>query len=131
MTTTIVSGRNFSFTALKATRECVLNIPTADLAELVINCGNTSGRKIDKFSAFGIETKAASKVGAPLLTECFASLECRVVDTRMVNRYNFFVLEAVKAWVDTAIKAPRTLHHRGYGTFAVASETIALKSRMP
>ena len=98
---------------------------------LVVNCGNTSGREIDKFSAFDVKTKAASQVSAPLLKECFANLECRVVDTRMVNRYNFFVLEVVKAWVDTAIKAPRTLHHRGYGTFAVASETIVLKSRMP
>jgi len=126
----VVSGRDFSFTALQATRECVLNIPTAELAPLVVECGNASGRKIDKFAAFGIKTKAASQVGAPLLTDCYASLECRVADTRMVNRYNFFVLEVVKAWVDTALKAPRTLHHRGYGRFAIADETMVLKSLM-
>jgi len=66
----------------------------------------------------------------PLIAECFANLECRVVDTRMVNRYNFFVLEVVKAWVDPARKDQRTLHYRGKGSFMVAGKTIRLRSRM-
>lgn len=67
----------------------------------------------------------------PLINECFASLESRVVDTRMKNRYNFFVLEVVKAWMAPGNAAPRTLHHRGYGLFMVAGETLKLPSRMP
>jgi hypothetical protein len=47
----------------------------------------------------------------------------------MVNRYGFFVLEVVKAWIDPAIRDPRTLHHRGRGTFMTAGETIKLPSR--
>ena len=31
----VVSNRDFSFTALKSTRECVLNIATAELAQKV------------------------------------------------------------------------------------------------
>lgn len=127
----IVSGRDFSFAALKATRECVLNIPTAELARQVVGCGNTSGRQVDKFASFGLTPVAASLVEAPLIAECYASLECRVVDTRLVNRYNFFVLEVLKAWMDPARKdQPRTLHHRGHGAFMVAGETITLPSRM-
>ena len=61
---------------------------------------------------------------------CFASLECRVSDTRLVNRYSFFVLEVIKAWIDPAIKVPRTLHHRGRGVFMVAGRTIKLPSKM-
>jgi flavin reductase (DIM6/NTAB) family NADH-FMN oxidoreductase RutF len=50
-----VLGRgDYSFAALKATRECVLNIPTEELAEQVVGCGNTSGRDTDKFTAFGL-----------------------------------------------------------------------------
>ncbi|MBK8065829.1 MAG: flavin reductase, partial [Betaproteobacteria bacterium] len=59
-----------------------------------------------------------------------ASLECRVVDTRMVRKYCYFVLEVVQAWVDAGVKNPRTLHHRGWGAFMVAGETIKLPSRM-
>lgn len=66
----------------------------------------------------------------PLIAECYANLECRVADTRMVNKYNFFVLEVVKAWFDPSVKNPRTLHHHGRGVFMVAGETIRLPSRM-
>jgi len=126
----VVSNRDFSFDALKATRQCVLNIPTAELAAKVVGCGNTSGRRVDKFTAFGLTPEPASLVGAPLIAECYANLECRVVDTRLVNRYNFFVLEVLKAWIDPACKDPRTLHHRGRGVFSVAGETIKLPSKM-
>lgn len=126
----VVSGRDYSFAALKSTRECVLNIPTVDLAQQVVGCGNSSGEDKDKFQAFGLTPVPATRVQAPLIAECYVSLECRVVDTRLVNRYNFFVLEVLQAWVDTACKDPRTLHHRGRGAFMVAGETIRLPSKM-
>jgi flavin reductase (DIM6/NTAB) family NADH-FMN oxidoreductase RutF len=126
----IVSNRNFSFDALSATRRCVINIPTAELAQKVVSCGNTSGRHVEKFKAFGLTPVPASRVGAPLIAECYANLECRVIDTRLMNRYNFFVLEVLKAWIDPACKEPRTLHHRGRGVFMLAGETIKLPSKM-
>lgn len=126
----VISGRNHSFEALRLTRECVLNIPSAELAKQVVGVGNCSGRKVDKFRRFKLTPLPASQVAAPLIGECHANLECRVVDTRMMNRYNFFVLEVVKAWTDPAIKRTRTLHHRGRGVFMVAGEMIKLSSRM-
>ena len=126
----VISGRDYTFDILRATRECVLNIPTVELADQVVGCGNTSGRNVDKFEHFQLTPAPASCVGAPLIAECYANLECRVADTRLMNRYNFFVLEVLKAWTDTAINEPRTLHHRGRGIFMVAGETIKLASKM-
>jgi flavin reductase (DIM6/NTAB) family NADH-FMN oxidoreductase RutF len=126
----VISGRNASFGTLKATRECVINIPARELAKQVVGIGNCSGRSVDKFAKFSLTPVAASEVQAPLIGECYASLECRVADTRLVNRYNFFVLEGIQAWVDTAIKNPQTLHHRGKGVFVVAGETLRLRSGM-
>jgi len=126
----IVSSRNFSFDALQATRQCVINIPTAELAEKVVGIGNSSGRNVNKFETFGLTAKPASQVTAPLIAECYANLECKVLDTQLVNSYNFFVLEVVKAWLDHSHKDPRTLHHRGDGHFMVAGETIELPSKM-
>lgn len=126
----VLSSADFSFRALKATRQCVLNIPSAELATQVVGCGNTSGRYADKFKEFDLPSAPAERVEAPLITACFANLECRVVDTRLVNRYNFFVLEVIKAWHDPDRPAPRTLHHRGNGVFMVAGETIRLPSKM-
>ncbi len=126
----IVSGNNFSFDALQATRQCVINIPTAELAEKVVEVGNTSGRSVDKFNTIGLTPVPASLVTPPLIAECYANLECKVIDTQLVNRYNFFVLEVVKAWMDHSHQDPRTLHHRGNGVFMVAGESITLPSRM-
>jgi flavin reductase (DIM6/NTAB) family NADH-FMN oxidoreductase RutF len=125
----VLSNRNFSFEALKAGRECVINIPTAELVAAVVKCGNASGRRKDKFAVSGLTAVPATQVAAPLIAECYASLECRVVDAALVTKYNFFVLEVVKAWIDPAVRAPRTLHHRGRGEFMVAGRTLRLKSR--
>ena len=126
----VISGRNSSFDTLKATKECVINIPTREWAKQVVGVGNCSGRTVDKFAKFGLTQAPATQVAAPLIEECYASLECRVADTRLVNRYNFFILEVVQAWVDTAVKQPQTLHHRGNGVFTVAGETVKLRSSM-
>jgi len=126
----VVSENDFSFAALNATGQCALNIPTVELAAQVVGCGNASGVRVDKLAKFGLTQVPAGLVEAPLIAECYANLECRVVDTRLRSRYNFFVLEVVKAWADPSIKAPRTLHHRGYGLFMVAGETIKLTSKM-
>ncbi len=48
----VVSDRNYSFEALKKTKQCTINIPTAKLARQVVGCGNTSGRSVDKFARF-------------------------------------------------------------------------------
>jgi flavin reductase (DIM6/NTAB) family NADH-FMN oxidoreductase RutF len=126
----VISARNASFDMLKATKECTINIPTLGLGKQVVDVGNCSGQTVDKFTQFGLTPVAASQVAAPLIEECYASLECRVADTRLVNRYNFFILEVVQAWVDPAIKQPQTLHHRGNGVFAVAGATVKLRSAM-
>jgi flavin reductase (DIM6/NTAB) family NADH-FMN oxidoreductase RutF len=126
----IVSNRNHSFAALRATKECVIAIPARKLAAKVVKVGNSSGRDIDKFKAFGLTAAPAKRVAPPLVAECFANLECKVTDTRFVNAYGLFILEVLKAWIDPKQKNPKTIHHRGYGTFAVDGETIRLKSRM-
>ena len=126
----VVSNRDFSFAALRATGECVINIPTAKLAPQVVGCGNTSGRRVDKFRRFRLTPVRASQGEAPLISECYANLECRVVDSRLVTAYNLFILEVRKAWIDGAVKEPRTIHHRGHGQFMVAGKTIKLRSRM-
>ncbi|MDH4181714.1 MAG: flavin reductase, partial [Betaproteobacteria bacterium] len=84
---------------------------------------------VDKFAKFGLTASPAARVAAPLVAECYANLECRVVDTSRVARYGFFVLEVVEAWVDAARRDPRTIHHRGRGRFMLAGETVRLPSR--
>lgn len=126
----VLSEHDYSYVALRETKECTLNIPSAELSAAVVGCGNTSGRDTDKFARFGLTPLPAAHVRAPLIQECFANLECRIIDTTLVSRYGFFVLEVMAAWRDPARKDHPTLHHRGNGRFMLAGETIQLPSHM-
>ncbi len=67
-----------------------------------------------KFTKFSLTPVPANRLAPPLVAECFANLECKVANTRLVNKYNLFVLEVLKAWIDPAQKNPKTIHHHGY-----------------
>jgi len=127
----VVSNRNYSFAALRATKECVIAVPGVEMVRKVVAIGNCSGRGADKFEKFSLTPLPAKCVAAPLVAECFANLECKVSDTRFVNQYNLFVLEVVKAWIDPRRKNARTVHHRGYGEFAVDGRIINIRSAKP
>jgi flavin reductase (DIM6/NTAB) family NADH-FMN oxidoreductase RutF len=126
----VVSNADYSFTALRATKECVIAIPAVQLAQKVVDAGNCSGRDVAKFEKCGLTPLKAARVAAPLIAECFANLECKVVDSRLVNRYNLFILEVVQAWTDPRQRHPKTIHHHGYGKFVVDGEAMKLKSKM-
>ena len=113
-------SENHSFDMVRQSRECVINIPTDDLAPKVVGIGNTSGRDIDKFSQFALTAVPGEKVEAPLIGECHANFECKLVDASLIKTYSLFVLEVVKAHAATAPKYPRTIHYRGDGVFMVS-----------
>jgi flavin reductase (DIM6/NTAB) family NADH-FMN oxidoreductase RutF len=126
----VVSNANYSFAALTATKQCVIAIPSRRLATEVVKVGNCSGRDVKKFERFDLTPAPAEHVAAPLITECFANLECKVADIHFVRRYNLFILEVLKAWTDPTQKNPRTIHHHGYGRFVEDGKAIRLKSKM-
>jgi len=126
----VVSNANYSFSALRATKECVIAIPSVELAPKIVKVGNCSGGNVEKFRKFGLTPIPAKCVTPPLVAECFANLECKVYDSRLVNKYNLFVLEVIKAWIDPEQKGVKTIHHQGFGQFAVDGEIIKIKSKM-
>jgi flavin reductase (DIM6/NTAB) family NADH-FMN oxidoreductase RutF len=126
----VVGPWDHSYQALKKTGECVIAIPAVDLAETVVDIGNCSGDTVDKFERFGLKTRPAKDVAAPLLADCIANIECRVADPILVDHYNLFILEATRIWIDEARKERRTMHHRGDGSFTVDGGTLDLRERM-
>ncbi len=124
----VISENNYSFELLEKSGACAINIPTVEIGRQVVLCGNSSGRDTGKFEACGFTREKASNVEASLIKECYASLECRLIDR--VKQYELFIMEVTKAWVEPAVADPRTLHHRGFGAFMVAGETVKLPSEM-
>jgi flavin reductase (DIM6/NTAB) family NADH-FMN oxidoreductase RutF len=119
---------NYSFAALRKTKECVIAIPTVDLIDRVVGIGTCSGADTDKFAKFKLTAVPAKVVKAPLIKECLANIECKVVD--IVSKHNIVVLEAVAAHLDPARKERRTIHAVGDGTFIVDGRRLDRKTMM-
>lgn len=125
----VISDRNYSFNIIKETKECVINIPTVDFIKKVVGVGNTTGSTVDKFKKFQFTQVAASQVNVPMIGECYANLECKVIDMKMATKYNMFILEVLKAWITPLKIRPRTIHHCGNGVFVVDGKIIKLASK--
>lgn len=119
---------NHSFKALRKSRECVIAIPTVDLLDQVVGIGTCSGADTDKFAAFGLTALPARTVAAPLIAECLANIECKVVE--FVLRHDIVILQALAAHVDPGRKEKRTLHAVGDGTFIVDGRRLDRRRMM-
>jgi len=113
---------NFSCGALLKNRECVIAIPTVELAKKTVQIGSCSGAGVDKFKKFKLTALEAASVKAPLIAECYANIECRIVDH--IKKHNIFILDGVEAWVNDKQKAPCFFHAVGDGRFIVDGEKI-------
>jgi flavin reductase (DIM6/NTAB) family NADH-FMN oxidoreductase RutF len=120
---------NHSHRMIRESRECVVNLPTTAMTDTVVGIGNTTGAEIDKFSRFDLAAHEAEEVDAPLIGECHASFECRLHDDALVERYDFFIFEVVKAHVAASPKHPETLHYTGDGVFMIAGKVISRRSQ--
>ncbi|MFA6119255.1 MAG: flavin reductase family protein [Parachlamydiales bacterium] len=125
----VISNRNYTFDMIKKTKECVINIPTADLIKKVVGIGNISGKKINKFKKFDLLKESGEKVQVPLLSECYSSLECKVIDMTMALKYNIFILQVVKAWIRPRKKRALMIHHCGKGKFVIDGKIVKLLSK--
>ncbi len=119
---------NYSFRALERIRECVIAIPAVDMLDKVIGIGTCSGADTDKFARFKLTPVPAKNVKAPLIKECLANIECKVVE--IISRHSIVVLEGVAAHVDSSRKEKRTVHAVGDGTFIVDGRKLDRRRKM-
>jgi flavin reductase (DIM6/NTAB) family NADH-FMN oxidoreductase RutF len=119
---------NYSFAALRNSKECVISIPTVDMLDKIVGVGTCSGADIDKFEQFKLTPVKGKHVYAPLIKECLANIECKVID--IVKKHNIVVLEGIAAYFDNSRKEKRTVHAVGDGTFIVDGQKLNRKKMM-
>lgn len=131
----VVDSNTLTRELIEASGEFALNIPCRRIADKVLAAGSVSGRDGDKFAASGLETLAASRISAPLIQDCVAWLECRVIpEAHNQQRYDLFIAEVVAAWADPAAFSDgrwhfpdadsRTIHYQAGGAFFVTGESF-------
>src|SRR5439155_19552022 len=124
--------QNHSFSLIRKSKQCVINLPTYDLVNAILGVGNSHGPRVDKFKQFALTPLPASKVHAPLIAECYANFECRLIDTSLIAKYSLFIFEVIKAHVAASPPAPRyptTLHYRGDGVFMISGRSVSYRRR--
>ncbi|CAM5608026.1 Flavin reductase (DIM6/NTAB) family NADH-FMN oxidoreductase RutF OS=Sphingobium scionense OX=1404341 GN=GGQ90_001052 PE=3 SV=1 [Sphingobium scionense] len=113
---------NHSYRALVERRECVIAIPTVDMIDTAVAIGTCSGKNVDKFDRFALTPVNARHIGAPLILECLANIECKVID--IVERHSIVVLQGVAAYIDETREEKRMIHAIGDGTFVADGRRI-------
>jgi flavin reductase (DIM6/NTAB) family NADH-FMN oxidoreductase RutF len=124
---------NYSYAALRKSRECVIAVPTVDLIDQVVGVGTCSGADTDKFEKYRLTPVKGKHVSSPLIKECLANIECKVVD--IIKKHNIVVLEGVAAYLDKSRKEKRTIHAIGDGTFVIDGRMLnrrkMMRSKLP
>ncbi len=124
---------NDSFDAIMRTKQCTLCVPTVDMLDKAVGIGTVHASECDKFKLFQLKKQKPARVKAPLIADCLAALECKVVD--YVKKHGILVLDGVELWENPRKKERRVLHANGDGTFFADGEFFnrrkEMKSRLP
>ena len=123
--------QNDSREMIRRSKQCVINLPTAEMVDTVIDIGNSHARElsVDKFEQFKLTAVDATKVKAPMIGQCYANFECELADSKLLGRYSLFVFEVVRAHVAPRPKYPTTMHYRGGGVFMFSGKNVSYRKR--
>lgn len=164
--TAVIDKNTYTRELVEAEGSFAINIPCVAQAEMVMRVGYCSGRDFldnavgvpshvddegnvlplhsgNKFSAFGIETFAASQIDAPLVRGCVAWLECKIIpEPHNQNTYDLFIAEVVAAQADERVFSQnedgqfrwhfeghdnlRTIHHVAGGHFFTTGNALQI-----
>jgi flavin reductase (DIM6/NTAB) family NADH-FMN oxidoreductase RutF len=93
-----VAHTRYSHLLLERGREFVLNVPSAEQRDLAFDIGGCSGRDVDKFEQFEMTAVPARQVAPPVIGDCLAAVECRIVDQISTGDHTIFIGEAIEAY---------------------------------
>lgn len=94
---------SYSLKSIKKTKEFVINIPPRKLRRHAMYCGYSSGRNVDKFERTKLTPEPAKKAKPPVIGECIAHLECKLVDQLETGDKTLLLGEIIASYADRDI----------------------------
>ncbi|MCX8125719.1 MAG: flavin reductase family protein, partial [Dehalococcoidia bacterium] len=100
-----------------------VNVLADNQLDLAGRFGSVHGFEVDKFKQFGIKTRDGSKIGAPLILGCYASIECRVKTAMwdVASNRAIYLAEPIAYTVDEGLRPMVWLSHRFFKVGAQCS----------
>jgi flavin reductase (DIM6/NTAB) family NADH-FMN oxidoreductase RutF len=99
-----IQDKNFSREMIQKSKEFVVNVCSQNQLHAVDRSRDLSGHDVeDKFAALGLDTLPAKHVQAPLVANCHANVECRLVNEFVVDGLYLFVGKAIASYVDDQV----------------------------
>lgn len=131
----IIDKQSYTKELVTASGEFTVLVPSKKIAKQVLQVGTTSGRDIDKFAEFNLTTIAAKTIQAPLITNCLACLECKLIsEPHNQNTYDLYIGEITAAWADPEVFSQsrwhitsdqkRSIHYQAGGEFFAIGESF-------
>ena len=109
----------YSHSLISKTGEFVVNMPTVDIIDKVMVCGEVSGRRVDKFRKTGLTPLPAVRVSPPLIAEYLINLECKVLGIQEIGDHDLFLGEVLVQHVEEEIlNKDRKINFRKVNGFA-------------
>ena len=93
-----IRPERYSYDLIIETGEFAVNVPTFELAGKVLLCGRRSGRRHKKFKEAQLSPQKAKKVAAPIVKECVAHLECKLIRTVKTGDHTLIIGRVVAAY---------------------------------
>lgn len=90
-----IAPKRHSYQLLKKSGEFTANFLTFDNVGIIATVGRTSGKEINKFSAFRIKTRPSTVIKTPVLKDAYAAYECRIVKQYKTGDHIFIIGEVV------------------------------------
>ncbi|PTD94722.1 hypothetical protein C9439_01015 [archaeon SCG-AAA382B04] len=85
-----ISPKRYSYGVIENTQKFAINIPTQEIAEETFFIGQKSGRDIDKFERTDLTPKSG-ETGVTIIEECYANIECELVDKPVYGDHTLFI----------------------------------------
>ena len=131
----VVDKQSYTQELINDSGEFTVLIPGKNMAKQVLQIGGCSGRDIDKFDQFNLETLPASTVQAPLIKGCLGGLECKLIrEPHNQTTYDLYIGEVTAAWADPDVFSEgrwhikqddkRSLHYQAGGEFFAIGESF-------
>ena len=112
-----IGENTYSNELMDKNKEFIVNVPTKSMKSQIYYCGFHSGYKVDKFQDTELSPLPARKLEVPIISECVAHMECRIVNKTSIGDKILITGEVLESYADKQVLNKKDINDFAYGSF--------------